>query len=103
MSSLEEIVIDRLNSMDRKLEQVTTAINTLARVEERQTHHRDDLTRAWGEIRKLDARMNEAERAIGNNGTLLGLGGKFWWPIYGAGVATAFAIIGWMIRGVVVG
>jgi hypothetical protein len=47
--------------------------------------------------------MTEAERNIGNNKNVLGLGGKFWWPIYGGVVATTFGLIGWYLHGAVPG
>lgn len=87
MPPVEEVVLGRLDRMEQKLDKVSDAITTLARVEERQTQQREVIGRVWVSIEKLEKRLADIEKGVNKNTTVLGLGAKFWWPFYGAVIA----------------
>ena len=96
----EEAVLGRLQRMEDKLDKVTDAITTLARVEERQAHQREAIGRVWTELEKMDRRVKATEESNQTNATVLGLSGKFWWPVYTAVVVSVFGVAGWFLRGI---
>lgn len=58
---MEEQLVQRLDRFEKRLDDVVSALQTLARVEERQFMQTDTLNRLWKSVDSIDKRVDDLE------------------------------------------
>lgn len=86
---------DRFDRIEAKLDKMSEAITTLARMEERMIALFSRMDSYDNNQRELGKRVNRLENLVGNNGQALRFAERAFWVIASAGIGYLF----WLMKG----
>ena len=84
-----EQLVKKIDNIELKLDRISEALTTLARVEERQAQANEALGRAWKSIEALDARIGRLEQSNAMTMTRQGM-----WAM----IVLLVGVIGYLIK-----
>jgi len=77
----------RLDRMDKKLDDVVEALNVLAKVEERQAHHKESMAQLREWVQGHEDRLSTVERWLVEQKVKVGVGERLFWVLVSVGLA----------------
>lgn len=84
-------VINRLDRFESKIDKLSDAVLTIARVEERQSQHGKTMERIWGAMEAINARVAALESASDSMVSKVSFGERVWWIILTVGITASTA------------
>lgn len=84
-------VINRLDRFESKIDKLSDAVLTIARVEERQSQHGKTMERIWGAMEVINARVAALESASDSMVSKVSFGERVWWIILTVGITASTA------------
>lgn len=89
----DERYADRMDRIEKKLDQLTDAVVSLARAEEKIAILIEDTQEIKNAVNSHTTRIHQLELGVAKNSSDLSTLAKFFWTVLGAGISVIVAII----------